>query len=333
MTVLVTGGAGYIGSHCVRILKDRGYEPVVIDNLIEGHIQSLDLNEVKFYNGDIGDKNILDKIFKENNIDGVIHFAAYLVVPESEREPYKYYKNNVGATLELINAMVENNVKYIVFSSSAATYGIPENIPIFEGDSQNPISVYGETKLAIEKMLACFDRAHGLKYVALRYFNVAGAYKTGEIGEAHNTEPHIIPIILQVANGLREKFKICGNDYNTPDGTNVRDYVHVEDLIDAHIKALEYLKKENKSDCFNLGGGGGYSNLEILNAARKVTGHPIPCEFTERRPGDPDISIASSEKAEKILGWKREYKTIESIIDSAWKWHKSHPDGYGTMHN
>jgi len=328
MAILITGGAGYIGSHAVKILSEKGYEIIVVDNLVEGHKQSLDLNKIKFYNCDLGDNKSMDKIFKENKIDGVLHYAAYLVVPESQNMPYKYYKNNVGATLELLNVMVENDVKNIVFSSSAATYGIPKYVPVIEEELQKPINTYGETKLAIEKMLECFDRAHNIKFIALRYFNVAGAYKTGEIGEAHNTEPHIIPIILQVANGKREKFLICGNDYNTPDGTNIRDYIHVEDLIDAHIKSLEYLKKENKSNYFNLGSGGGYSNLEILNASKKVTGYDIPFEFTERRPGDPDILIASSEKAEKILGWKREYNTIESIIESAWKWHKSHPNGY-----
>ena len=282
MTVLITGGAGYIGSHAVKILNERGYNTVVADNLVEGHIEALNLKETKFYQGDIGDKEFLNKIFHENKIDGVLHFAAYMVVPESQREPYKYYKNNVGATLELLNAMAENDIKHIVFSSTAATYGIPKNIPVTESEPQKPINTYGETKLAIEKMLGRFEAAHDLKYIALRYFNVAGAHKTGEIGEAHNIESHIIPIILQVANGKREKFSICGDDYNTPDGTNIRDYVHVEDLIDAHIKALEYLKRENRSDNFNLGSGGGYSNLEIVKAARTVTGHPIPCEITER---------------------------------------------------
>jgi len=328
MAILITGGAGYIGSHAVKILSGRGYETVVIVNLTQGHEQSLDNSETKFYKGSIDDKELLDKIFGENEIEGIMHFAAYIVVPESQSEPYKYYKNNVAATLELLDAAVKHGVKRIVFSSTTATYGIPKNIPVTETEEQKPISTYGETKLAIEKMLACFDRAHGLKYIALRYFNVAGAYKTGEIGEAHNTEPHIIPIILQVANNKREVFYICGDDYDTPDGTNVRDYIHVEDLIDAHIKAFEYLKRENKSDCFNLGSGSGYSNLEILSAARKITGHPIPCKFTERRPGDPDILIASSEKAERVLGWKREYTTIESIIGSAWKWHKNNPNGY-----
>jgi len=328
MTILVTGGAGYIGSHCIKILNDKGYKTIAVDNLTKGHEKSLQISDTKFYNGDVGDKNLLNKIFKENKIDGVMHFAAYSIVPESQKKPYEYYKNNVGSTLELLNAMVENNVKYIVFSSTASTYGIPKNIPVTEDDEQKPINTYGETKLAIEKMLACFDRAHDLKYVALRYFNVAGAYKTGVIGEDHTTETHLIPIILQVANGKRDKIEIYGDNYDTPDGTNIRDYIHVEDLIDAHIKAFEYLKKENKSNYFNLGSGGGYSNLEIVNAVRKVTGHSIPCKIAERRPGDPDTLIASSEKAEKILGWTREYKTIENIIESAWKWHQKHPDGY-----
>ena len=328
MAILITGGAGYIGSHCVKILNDRGYETVAVDNLVKGHEQSLKISNVKFYKGDVGDKDLLKKIFSENKIDGVMHFAAYSIVSESEVAPYEYYKNNVGATLELLNAMIENDVKYIVFSSTASTYGNPKKVPVVETDEQKPINTYGETKFAIEKMLACFDRVHGLKYAALRYFNVAGAYKTGEIGEDHNPETHLIPIVLSAATGKREKINIYGSDYNTKDGTNIRDYIHIEDLICAHIKAFEYLKRENKSDCFNLGSGGGYSNLEIVNAARKVTGHFIPIQFTERRPGDPDILIASSEKAERILNWKRECETIENIIESAWKWHKNNPDGY-----
>jgi len=328
MAILVTGGAGYIGSHCVKILNDKGYETVAVDNFTNGYEKSLKISKVKLYAGNFGDKDLINKIFRENKIEAVMHFAAYTVIPEGQKMPYEYYQNNVVATLELLNAMVENGVKYIVFSSTAATYGNPKNVPITEEDEQKPINTYGETKLAIEKMLACFDRAHGIKYIALRYFNVAGSYKTGEIGEYHNPESHLIPIVLSVANGKTDKFKLCGNDYNTPDGTNIRDYVHIEDLIDAHIKSMEYLKKENKSDYFNLGSGGGYSNLEIVNAARKVTGHEIPIEIVERRSGDPDILIASSEKAKITLRWKREYKTIESIIESAWKWHKSHPNGY-----
>ena len=328
MAILVTGGAGYIGSHAVKILDDRGYETVVIDNLTMGHQQSLKSSNTVFYRGDVGDKDLLDKIFRENKIEGVMHFAACSLVGESQTTPYMYYKNNVVATLELLDAMIKYKVKYIVFSSTASTYGIPNNIPVIEDEEQNPINTYGDTKLAIEKMLACFDRAYGLKYISLRYFNVAGAYKTGEIGEDHAVETHLIPIVLQVANKKADKINIYGDDYNTPDGTNIRDYIHVEDLIDAHIKSFEYLKSENTSDCFNLGSGGGYSNLEIVNTARKVTGQQIPAEITARRPGDPDILIASSEKAERTLGWKREYQTIESIIESAWKWHKNHPNGY-----
>ncbi|MCL2815087.1 MAG: UDP-glucose 4-epimerase GalE [Oscillospiraceae bacterium] len=328
MAILVTGGAGYIGSHAVKILDDRGYETVVIDNLAKGHEQSLRSTKAKFYRGDVGDGDLLGEIFKENTIDGVMHFAACSLVGESETTPYIYYKNNVVATLELLNAMVEYNVKHIIFSSTASIYGIPKNIPVVEDEDQNPINTYGDTKLAIEKMLACFDRSYGLKYISLRYFNVAGAYKTGEIGEDHLTETHLIPMVLQVANKKADRINIYGGDYNTPDGTNIRDYIHVEDLIEAHIKALKYLKKENRSDYFNLGSGGGYSNLEIVNTARKVTGCEIPAEITKRRPGDPDILIASSEKAEKNLDWKRNYQTIESIMESAWKWHKNHPDGY-----
>jgi UDP-glucose 4-epimerase len=328
MAILVTGGAGYIGSHCVKILCDKNYEVVAIDNLIKGHEQALKISNAKFYHGNINDKDLLNKIFTENKIDGVMHFAAYSLVAESEKMPYEYYNNNVAATLMLLNCMVENNIKNIVFSSTASTYGIPKKMPVLEDDEQRPINTYGETKLAIEKMLACFERAHDVKYINLRYFNVAGAYKTGEIGEDHNPETHLIPIILQVANGKRDKIQIFGGDYQTPDGTNIRDYIHIEDLIKAHIKALEYLKRENKSDYFNLGSGGGYSNLEVVNAARKVTGHAIPLEITKRRPGDPDILVASSEKAEKILGWTREYKSIESIIESAWKWHKNNINGY-----
>ncbi|MCL1793434.1 MAG: UDP-glucose 4-epimerase GalE [Oscillospiraceae bacterium] len=328
MAILVTGGAGYIGSHAVKILDDIGRETVVIDNLAKGHEKALKPSGAKFYKGDVGDRELLCKVFGENRIEGVMHFAACSLVGESQGTPYIYYKNNVVATLELLNAMIEYGVKYMVFSSTASTYGIPKNIPVSESDEQNPINTYGDTKLAIEKMLACFDRAYGLKYVSLRYFNVAGAYKTGEIGEDHATETHLIPIVLQVANKKSEKIYIYGGDYNTPDGTNVRDYIHVEDLIEAHIKALEYLKNKNKSDCFNLGSGGGYSNLEIVNTARKITGCEIPAEIAQRRPGDPDILIASSEKAERVLGWKKQYKTIESIIESAWKWHKSHPNGY-----
>ena len=323
MAILITGGAGYIGSHAVKILNEKGYETVVIDNFSKGYEQSLDLSKTKFYNGNTGDKNILDKIFKENKIYGVMHFAAYSLVAESMERAYEYYKNNVSGTLELLGAMVRHGVKRMVFSSTAAVYGIPESSPITEETPAVPINPYGETKLAIEKMLKWFDTAYGLKSASLRYFNIAGAHESGEIGEDHNPETHLIPIILSAANGERESVQIYGSDYNTPDGTCIRDYIHVKDLIDAHIKAYEYLENGGESAVFNLGSGGGYSNLEVLEAARKVTGHPIPAIISGRRSGDPDTLIASSEKAEKILGWKRRFDNIEDIIASAWKWHSS----------
>lgn len=326
MAILVTGGAGYIGSHAVRILKDRNTDVVAVDNLVKGHKQAV--GDAKLYIGDVADIDFLRKIFAENKIDTVMHFAAYSLVGESEKMPYIYYKNNIDSSLNLLAVMLENNVKKIVFSSSAATYGMTEKMPIKETDLQSPVNTYGETKLAIERMLACFDRAHGIKHIALRYFNVAGAYKTGEIGEDHKPETHLIPIVLSVANKKRKKIQIYGNDYKTNDGTNIRDYIHVEDLIDAHIKSADYLEAEKKSDCFNLGSSDGYSNLEIINAAKQVTGIDIPYEFAPRRSGDPDILIASSEKAEKILGWRKNYNKIDDIISSAWLWHKNHPDGF-----
>ncbi len=324
MTILVTGGAGYIGSHCCALLKENGFDVIAVDNLSKGHAEAV---EGKLYIGNIGDEFFMDKVFTDNNIDCVMHFAAFSLVGESMEKPYEYYRNNVCESLSLLNSMIKHGVKYVVFSSTAATYGQPVISPITENSLQNPINTYGETKLAIEKMLKWFGIAYGLKSVCLRYFNVAGAHISGNIGEAHKPETHLIPIILEVANGKREKLKIYGNDYSTPDGTCIRDYIHVSDLIDAHIKAFEYMKNTDKSDFFNLGSGGGYSNLEILNTARSVTGHDIPAEITERRPGDPPELIASSEKAEKILGWIRKYG-IEDIIASAWKWHLTHPDGY-----
>lgn len=325
MNILITGGAGYIGSHCASILKEKGCNVVVVDNLSTGHAEAI--KGIKFYNGSIGDMTLMHKVFSENNIDGVMHFAAFSLVGESMEKPYEYYRNNVCESMSLFNSMVKHGVKYIVFSSTAATYGQPDISPITEACIQNPINTYGETKLAIEKMLKWFGAAYDLKYVCLRYFNVAGAHPDGNIGEAHNPETHLIPIILQVANSRRDKLKIFGSDYPTSDGTCIRDYIHVVDLIDAHIKALEYMKHTDESNAFNLGSGGGYSNLEILNTARAVTGHQIPAEFAARRPGDPPELIASSEKAERILGWKRRFN-IEDIIASAWKWHSAHPFGY-----
>ncbi len=326
MNILVTGGAGYIGSHAVAALKEKDYGVVVVDNLVKGHEKAV--KGTKLYIGDIGDGEFMDKVFSENKIDGVMHFSAFSLVGESMKMPYEYYNNNVCQSMKLFHSMVEHGVKNIVFSSTAATFGEPDEIPISETTAQNPINTYGETKLAMEKMLKWFGVAYGMNSICLRYFNVAGAHPSGKIGEDHRPETHLIPIVLQVAAGKREKLSVFGGDYPTKDGTCIRDYIHVSDLAEAHILAMEYMIKNNCSDAFNLGSGGGYSNLEILNTAREVTGKPIPASIEERRPGDPPVLIASSEKAERVLGWKRKYG-IKDIIATAWKWHSTHPQGYG----
>lgn len=326
MAILVCGGAGYIGSHAVYALLKRNEEVVVVDNLATGHSESV--LGGKLYIGDLRDEDFLDKVFSENNIEAVMHFAASSLVGESVENPFKYYENNVCGTLSLLKAMKKHGVKKIVFSSTAAVYGEPERIPIEEGDRTEPTNPYGETKRAIEKMLKWADTAYGIKYIALRYFNVAGALETGEIGEDHSPETHLIPIILQVALGKRDKVMIYGDDYPTKDGTPIRDYIHVMDLVDAHILALEKLRKENKSEVYNLGNGEGFTVKEVIEVARKVTGHPIPAEVTGRRPGDPAVLVASSEKAMKDLGWRPKYASLEEIIKSAWMWHKNHPNGF-----
>ncbi|CDM68506.1 UDP-glucose 4-epimerase [Clostridium bornimense] len=322
MKILVTGGAGYIGSHATYLLIERGFDVVVVDNLSTGHKEAVH-EKAKFYEGDIGDYKFISNILKEENIDGVIHFAAFSLVGESMENPYKYYENNVAKTNNLLKAMVDFNVKNIVFSSTAATYGEPKTIPILESDETNPTNVYGETKLSMEKMIKWYNKAYGLKYVCLRYFNVAGAHSSGDIGEAHNPETHLIPIILQVASGRREKINVYGNDYDTKDGTCIRDYVHVIDLVDAHIKAIEYLFNGSKSDVFNLGSGEGFTVYEMIEAARKVTGDEIPLVVTERRAGDPAKLIASSEKAREILGWKPKFEDITKMIKDAWNWEQN----------
>lgn len=329
MAILVLGGAGYIGSHMVDRLVEAGQEKVVVvDNLVTGHRAAVHADAV-FYEGDLADQNFMRKVFKENpDVDAVIHFAAYSLVAESMEKPLKYFDNNTSGMVKLLEVMNECGVKYIVFSSTAATYGIPEEIPILETTPQNPINPYGESKLMMETIMKWSDQAYGIKYVPLRYFNVAGAKPDGSIGEDHGPETHLLPIILQVAQGVREKIMIFGDDYNTPDGTNVRDYVHPFDLADAHLLAVEYLRKGNESTAFNLGSSTGFSNLQILEAARKVTGKEIPAEKADRRPGDPDTLIASSEKARTVLGWKPQFDNIEKIIESAWAWHSSHPKGY-----
>lgn len=327
MKVLVVGGAGYIGSHMVRTLLGNGYEVVVVDNLETGYRQSVSSN-VPFYQVDIKDKVALAVVFEEEKIDAVMHFAANSLVGESMVQPLKYYHNNVHGSQVLLEAMVEYGVKHIVFSSTAATYGEATQMPIVEDMPTIPTNTYGETKLAIEKMLKWTNKAHDLSYVCLRYFNVAGADQSGEIGEAHNPETHLIPLILQVPNGQREYISVFGDDYPTEDGTCIRDYIHITDLVDAHRRALEYLVQGGTSDAFNLGSNQGYSVFEMIEAAREVTEHPIPMKVEPRRLGDPALLIASAKKAKAILGWEPQYVEIKDIIASAWNWHRNHPKGY-----
>ncbi|KXT78428.1 UDP-glucose 4-epimerase GalE [Streptococcus sp. DD13] len=329
MGILVLGGAGYIGSHMVDRLIEKGQERVVVvDNLVTGHRAAIH-PQASFYEGDLADQDFMRRVFQENpDIDAVIHFAAYSLVAESMEQPLKYFDNNTAGMVKLLEVMNECGVKKIVFSSTAATYGIPEQIPILETTPQKPINPYGESKLMMETIMKWSDQAYGIQYVPLRYFNVAGAKPDGSIGEDHGPETHLLPIILQVAQGKRDKIMIFGDDYQTPDGTNVRDYVHPFDLADAHLLAVEYLRKGHPSTAFNLGSSTGFSNLQILEAARKVTGKDIPAEKADRRPGDPDTLIASSEKARQVLGWQPQFDNIEKIIATAWEWHRLHPDGY-----
>lgn len=327
MTILVLGGAGYIGSHAVDQLIKTGYSVAVVDNLLTGHRQAVNPKAV-FYEGDIRDKAFLQNVFAKEAIDSVIHFAASSLVGESVENPLKYFNNNVYGMQILLEVMQEFQVKRIIFSSTAATYGEPEQSPITENMPTNPKNPYGESKLIMEKMMHWCEEAYGMKYVALRYFNVAGAKADASIGEDHTPETHLVPIILQVALGQRNELAIYGDDYDTPDGTCIRDYVHVEDLIAAHILALEYLKRENTSNIFNLGSNNGYSVKEMLAAARQVTQKEIPARIVPRRAGDPAILVAASQKARTILGWQPAYTDINKIIKTAWDWHVSHPKGY-----
>ncbi|AZP91212.1 UDP-glucose 4-epimerase GalE [Pediococcus acidilactici] len=327
MSILVVGGAGYIGSHMVKRLIEQGQEVVVVDNLSTGHRKAVD-EKARFYEGDIRNHVFLKGVFDRENIDTVVHFAAFSIVPESMEKPLKYFDNNTAGMVALLEEMRDHDVKRIIFSSTAATYGVPEKSPIEENDRQAPINPYGESKLMMEKIIRWADQAYGIKFVALRYFNVAGAYPDGSIGEDHGPETHLTPIILQVSAGQRDQLKIFGDDYNTPDGTNVRDYVHVLDLVDAHILAINYLKAGNDSDVFNLGSSTGFSVKQMVEAAREVTGEPIPAEIAERRPGDPDSLIAASQKARDVLQWQPQYDDVKEIIQTAWNWKQQHPRGY-----
>jgi UDP-glucose 4-epimerase len=325
MTVLVTGGAGYIGSVAVELLADAGHKVVVFDNLIKGHKGAID-PRVTFVEGDIADLPLLERTLKEHQVDAVMHFAAHSLVGESMENAAKYFTNNVSASVTLVEAMIRAGTTMLVFSSSAATYGMPRSSPIKETDPTAPINPYGESKLLFEKMLRWFDEVHGVRFVSLRYFNAAGASE--KYGEVHDPETHIIPIVLQAALGQRPHVQIYGGDYETPDGTAIRDYVHVIDLADAHILALEWLAGGGESQIFNLGNGSGFSVQEVVEAARKVTGREIPAQIGPRRSGDPPVLVASSEAIISKLGWKPKYAGLEEIIGTAWKWHQSHPLGY-----
>lgn len=327
MATLVLGGAGYIGSHMVDLLLQEQRDVVVVDNLLTGHRKAVPAG-VPFYEVDIRDKDAMRQIFRDEKIDQVVHFAASSIVPESMKDPLKYFDNNTAGMMALLEVMLEFNVKQIVFSSTAATYGTPEESPISETTPQNPINPYGESKLQMEHIMKWADEAYGLKWVALRYFNVAGAKADGSIGEDHPVETHLVPIILQTALGEREKIMMFGDDYNTPDGFNVRDYVHVMDLVKAHILALDYLAEGKASNQFNLGSANGYSVKQMVEAARQATGQAIPAEIGPRRAGDPDSLVAASDKARSILNWQPEYESVEEIIKTAWTWHQKHPKGY-----
>jgi UDP-glucose 4-epimerase len=326
MAILVTGGAGYIGSHTVLYLLEKGEEVIVLDNLQKGHRGAV--LDVPFYQGDLKDDELLDEIFTSHSIDSVIHFAANSLVGESVENPLAYYDNNVIGSFHLVKKLIQHNVKKIVFSSTAATYGEPTSIPIQESDPTIPTNPYGETKLAIERMLKWADGAYGLKSVCLRYFNAAGADPKGRIGEDHSPETHLIPIVLQAALGQREHVSIFGEDYPNEDGSCVRDYIHVLDLADAHYLALKKLEATNDSGIYNLGNGKGFSVKEVIKTCREVTGHNIPAVSAPRRPGDPATLIASSELAQQELNWRPKYPDLKEIVAHAWSWHQDHPNGY-----
>lgn len=330
MKVLVLGGAGYIGSHAVDQLIEEGFDVVVVDNLETGHKEAIH-QKAKFYEGDCRNIAFMENVFKNEKVHAVMHFCAYSLVGESMKKPLKYFNNNMYGMQVLLETMKKYSIDKLIFSSTAAVYGEVEQVPIKEETMLQPTNPYGESKLVMEKMVKWANKAYGLKYIALRYFNVAGAKAGATIGEDHNPETHLIPIILEVALGKRKEIAIYGNNYPTKDGTCIRDYLHVSDLVDAHIKALKYLNEGGESQSINLGSSKGYSVLEIIEAARKVTGHNIPCKVEQRRAGDPSILIASTEKAVEKLNFKPKYTDIEEIIKTAWAFHKKHPEGYNSI--
>lgn len=319
--ILVCGGAGYIGSHCNKMLSEAGYETVVFDNLVYGHREAVKWGELVI--GDLADSQSLEELFSHYQFDAVLHFAAYAYVGESVTDPEKYYYNNVVNTLNLLHVMREHGCKRLVFSSTCATYGEPERVPITEDMPQNPINPYGATKLMVERIFKDYSKAYGLQFVVLRYFNAAGADPDGEIGESHDPETHIIPLVLDAASGLRPDVKVFGTDYDTPDGSCVRDYIHVTDLASAHLQALKYLESNQPSDFFNLGNEKGTSVLEVIESARRVTRKEFQVELADRRPGDPAKLVGASSKTKRILGWKPEYEDIDTIVSHAWQWHEN----------
>ena len=318
--ILIVGGAGYIGSHVNKVLNERGYETIILDNLSYGHEESVKWGTL--CKCDLANINEVDDIFTKYDINAVMHFSSFIDVGESVRNPEKYYNNNVVNTMNLLNVMLKHDVKKFIFSSTCATYGIPQKIPLTENHPQNPINPYGWTKLMVERILKDYDTAYGLKSVILRYFNASGADESGIIGEWHNPETHLIPLILDAAMGKSEDIKIFGTDYDTPDGTCIRDYIHVTDLADAHILSLEYLNKNNQSNQFNLGNGQGFSVREVIESVKRVTGRNFNVTQTQRREGDPAILIGSSKKAKDTLGWDPQYVNIDKIIETAWNWHQ-----------
>ncbi len=326
MKILVTGGAGYIGSHTVRKLKQAGHEIVIFDNLSSGHRDAI--GDFTLVVGDLADKSALEKVFAENNFDAIVHFAGSIEAGESMTDPKRFFDNNLVNSLNLLEAMLAHDVKKIVFSSSAAVYGESEKMPVEEIDPKDPTNVYGLTKLMFEQVLDAYDAAYGLKSVALRYFNAAGADPSGAIGADHKHKTHLITLILLAALGKRDAIKIFGTDYPTPDGTGIRDYVHVSDLADAHVLALDHLKKNNRSDKFNLGNEKGNSVREVIEWAKKITGIDFEVIEEGRREGDPAKLVASSQKAKDILGWRPQFDTIDQILETAWTWHKNHPEGF-----
>ncbi|MFC1815075.1 UDP-glucose 4-epimerase GalE [Thermodesulfobacteriota bacterium] len=324
--ILVTGGAGYIGSHMCKYLFGQGYQPVILDNLSRGHRQAVKWGE--FYKGSIADRSLLDKVFASHDIAAVMHFSAFAYVGESMNEPGKYYSNNVAATVWLLQAMVANGVYDFIFSSSCAVYGEPNEIPIPENHPKNPVNPYGRSKLMVEQILEDFSSAYGLRYISLRYFNAAGADPEGEIGEDHRPETHLIPLTLQTALGQRKAIEIFGDDYETRDGTCIRDYIHIDDLAQAHLLALERLSSGESGAIYNLGNAEGYSVNAVIDLARAITSRSIPAKVVGRRPGDPAVLVGSSEKAIQELGWNPRYMDLRDIIATAWNWHRKQPNGY-----